>query len=109
MCNKLGQISQGWKEYKVANTCFFVAFQDITQDCRATYCCAVCDIRLQNQEINCVRLIVNGDKIEYPGVTNTPTADLTTIKNFFNSVISTDGYKCMCMDVKYFYLNTPIS
>ena len=44
----------------------------------------------------------------YPGIINTPTADLITIKTHSNSVISTDGSKYMCMDTKYFYLKTPM-
>jgi hypothetical protein len=37
-----------------------------------------------------------------------PTADLLTIKLLINSVISTAGAKFMTMDIKDFYLNTPM-
>ena len=46
---------------------------------------------------------------DYPVVTNTPTLVLRTFKTHFNSVLSTSGSKYMCMDAKYFYLNTPMS
>ena len=38
----------------------------------------------------------------------TPTADLLTVKLLLNSVISTPGAKFMTLDLKDFYLNTPM-
>jgi hypothetical protein len=38
----------------------------------------------------------------------TPTADLTTAKILFNSVVSTPGAKFASFDIKNFYLNNPI-
>ncbi len=38
-----------------------------------------------------------------------PTADLLAIKLLINSVISTAGVNLMSMDIKDFYLNTPIA
>jgi len=49
---------------------------------------------------------VGGDRIDYPFEVSTPTADLTTAKLLFNSVISTPGAKFMVTDIKDFYLNT---
>ncbi len=39
----------------------------------------------------------------------TPTADLLTVKLLLNSVILTKGAKFMCLDIKDFYLNTPLA
>ena len=38
----------------------------------------------------------------------TPTANMLTIKLLFNSVISTKGDKFLGLDLKDFYLNTPM-
>ena len=46
--------------------------------------------------------------IEYPRELTTCTADLTTIKIMWNSVISTEGARYMTADVKNFYLGTPL-
>ena len=54
-------------------------------------------------------LTAGGDKINYPEDVGTPTADMTLVKAFFNSVISTKGARCVMLDVKDFYLNTPMA
>jgi hypothetical protein len=51
---------------------------------------------------------VEGDQIEYPGDKSTRTAGLTTAKILINSVISTLGAKFLVIDIKEFYLNTPL-
>ena len=55
-----------------------------------------------------MRLTAGGDRINYPEDVGTPTVDMTLVKIFFNSVISTKGAKCVMLDVKDFYLNTPM-
>jgi hypothetical protein len=55
------------------------------------------------------RLTIDGDRINYPGDCGSPTMDLTTVKLLLNSVISTAGAKFMTIDIKDFYLNTPMS
>jgi hypothetical protein len=47
--------------------------------------------------------------VHYPGDAGTPTADLLTVKLLINSIISTNGAKFMTMDIKDFYLNTPMT
>ncbi|KAL7474380.1 hypothetical protein ACHAW6_000355, partial [Cyclotella cf. meneghiniana] len=49
-----------------------------------------------------------GNSIDYPWEVTTPTADLTKAKLLFNSVISTPGARFLTMDIKDFYLNTPM-
>jgi hypothetical protein len=53
-------------------------------------------------------LTVGGDKIDYQGEKSTRTAGLTIAKNLINSVISTLGSKFLVIDIKIFYLNTPL-
>ena len=36
-------------------------------------------------------------------------ADMTLVKTFLNSIISTRGAKCVMLDVNNFYLNTPMA
>ena len=55
------------------------------------------------------RLAAGGDRLDFPGETSTATADLTTIKLLWNSVISTPEAWYITMDVKNFYLNTPLA
>ena len=52
---------------------------------------------------------MGGDRVHYPGNAGTPTTDLFTIKVLINSIISTAGAKFMTMDIKDFYLNTPMA
>ena len=54
------------------------------------------------------RLTVGDDIINYPGDCGTPTADHLIVKLLLNSVISTNA-KFMTLDIKNFYLNTPLS
>ncbi len=46
--------------------------------------------------------------VNYPNDCGTPTTDLLTIKLMFNSIISTPNAKFMTIDVKDFYLMTPM-
>jgi hypothetical protein len=60
-------------------------------------------------EPNRTRLVAGGDRVHYPGDAGTPTANLLTIKLLLNSIISTPNAKFMTMDIKNFYLNTPMT
>jgi hypothetical protein len=68
----------------------------------------VVDIHLQKSETHRVSLTVGGNLIQYPGDVYTCSADLTTSKCLWNSTISTEGDTYMCLDVKIFYLGTPM-
>ncbi len=63
----------------------------------------------EKEDPNCMRLTVEGNRINYPGDCGTPTVDMVTIKLHLNSVISTKG-ACYCtIDLKDFYLMTPMT
>ncbi len=47
--------------------------------------------------------------MHYLGDAGTPTADLLTVKILINSIISTPNARFMTMDIKDFYLNTPMA
>jgi len=65
-------------------------------------------MRPMKKEVERTRLTVGGNLIDYPGNVSTKTANLTTAKILFNSVISMPDAKFMGIDLKNFYLNTPM-
>ena len=52
--------------------------------------------------------MVGGDIMNYPGDYGTPTTYLLTVKLLLNSTISTPGARFMTLDIKYFFLMTPM-
>ena len=109
--NEFGRLAQGiGGRIKGTNTIFFINKDDVPQDRfkDVTYGKFVCDLRPNKAEVQRTRLTVGGDKVNYPNDVGTPTADLTLVKTHLNSVISTTGAKYMTLDVKNFYLNTPM-
>ena len=74
-----------------------------------TYGLIVVKYRPKKSAPNRVRLTVGGNRINYPINCGTPTADMLTVKLLLNSVISTKGAKVMSIDIKNFYLNTPMA
>jgi hypothetical protein len=69
-----------------------------------TYARIVVDYQPQKEDLNQIRIAVGGNLITYKGSTSTRTADLTKSKLLWNSVLSTEGSKYMCLDIKNFYL-----
>jgi hypothetical protein len=69
-----------------------------------TYARIVVDYRPQKANPNRIRIVVGGNLITYKGNTHMHTADLTTSKLLWNSVLSTDGAQYMCINIKNFYL-----
>jgi hypothetical protein len=68
----------------------------------------VASIRPQKKETHHTRLVVGVDRLDYLGATSTPTAKLTTAKCVLNSNISTPNGRFMVVNIKDFYLNTPL-
>ena len=108
--NELGRLTQGIRDIPGTNTMFFIHKDEIPQDRRKdiTYGRIVVTLRPQKKEPARTRLTVGGNLIDYPWDVATPTSDLTTAKLLFNSVVSTPGAVFVVMDVKNFYLNTPM-
>jgi hypothetical protein len=79
----------------------------IPADCTITYARVVDNFRLQKADPHCIHITAGGNLINYPGKLTTRTADLTTSKLMWNSVLSTEGAKYMCLDIKNFYLTAP--
>jgi hypothetical protein len=51
---------------------------------------------------------VGGDRLDYFGDVATSTADITTFKILINSTLSTVDAAMMMMDIKNYYLGTPL-
>ena len=56
---------------------------------------------------NRIRGTIGGDRINYPGPTTARTAAMPLVKMLIHSVIS-DNAQWMTVDIKDFYLNTPL-
>jgi hypothetical protein len=106
--NEFGRLAQGIRDIVGTDTIRFIRKSQIPPGRRATYPRYVCEVRPQKSEPNRTRITVGGNLIDYPGEVATRTADLTSAKILWNSVISTPGAKFMCIDVKNFYLGTPL-
>ena len=92
------------------NTIFFIHKHEILDDRwrDITSSRIVCNVRPQKKEVFRTRLTVDGSRINIDMDCWTPTASLLTVKLLLNSVISTRGAKFMTIDIKDFYLNTPM-
>ena len=109
--NEFGRLAQGvGGRVKGTNTIFFIHKSQVPADRLkdVTYGKFVCTVRPEKADPNRTRLTVGGNRINYPGEVGTPTAEMMLAKILFNSVISTDGARFMTMDIKNFYLGTPM-
>jgi hypothetical protein len=68
----------------------------------------ICDYKPHKQEKERVRLTVGGNRLDYSGNVTTSTADITTFKILINSTPSTEDSAMMMMDIKNYYLGTPL-
>ncbi len=94
------------------DTIFFIP-KDKVPRARAkdiTYGLITCLIRPEKtNKPNRTRLVARGDRVHYPFNVGTLAANLLTIKLLINSVISTPGERFFMMDIKNFYLCTPMT
>jgi hypothetical protein len=80
----------------------------IPADRTVTYARVVVNFFPQKLNPHQIRITARGNLINYPGELTTRTANLTTSKLMWNSVLSTKGAKYMCLDIKNFYLTAPL-
>ena len=81
---------------------------NIPKDQPPTYAKVVVAYRPQKDDPYRIRITAGGNKIYYPGELTTRTADMTTAKLHWNSVLSTPGAKYMCLDIGNFYLSATL-
>ena len=108
-----GHLAQGDETKNTAETdsLFVITHKEILnipKDRTVTYAQMVVNYCPQKPDPNRVRITAGGNIIKYPGKITTGTADLTTSKIMWNSVLSTKDTKYMCIDIKNFYLGTPL-
>ena len=109
--NEIGRLAQGMPGRNTGtNTIFFILKSEIPQERwkDVAYSRIVCNVRPQKAEVNRTRLTYGGSNLDVDIDCGTPTANLLTVKLLLNSVISTPGAKFMAIDIKDFYLNTPL-
>jgi hypothetical protein len=106
--NECGRLFQGIRNIPGTDTCFFITLKNIRHDRNITYGKIVCDYKPHKKEKERVRLTVRGDRLDYSVDVATSTADITTFKILINSTLSTKDSARMMMDIKKYYLGTPL-
>jgi len=109
--DEIGRLAQGLEgRVEGTNTIFFIHKHEVPLDRRkdVTYDRICCSVRPEKDKPNRTRLTMGGNLIDSHIDNGTPTAALLTVKLLFNSIISTPGAKFMGIDIKNFYLNTPM-
>jgi hypothetical protein len=111
--NELGWLAKGMPSHvKGTDTIFFISWDKVPR-ARAkeiTYGLITYLIRPKKiEEPNRTRLVAGGDRVHYPFNAGMPTANLLTVKLLINSVISTPWARFFTMDIKKFYLCTPMT
>jgi hypothetical protein len=106
--NECRRLFQGIRDIPGNNTCFFINLKNIPTYRKITYGKIVCDYKPHKKEKERVRLTVRGDKLDYSGDVTTSTAGITTLKILLNSTLSTKDSVMKMMDIKNYYLGTPL-
>ncbi len=94
------------------NTIVFIKKNQVPQDRAKDVTCGLITTLIRPEKLdkpNRTRLVMGGNRVHYPGDAGTPTADLFSFELLLNSIISTPNAKFMTMDIKDFYLNTPMA
>ena len=89
-------------------TIHFIPCSRIPRGKKVVYLKIVVDIRDHKAVKERVCIVVGGDQSDFKGETTTRTVDVTTVKMHLQSVLSTVGGKYMGLDLKDFYLATPM-
>jgi hypothetical protein len=103
----------GKEIWHLATTTKTIAFMEKQQTPQArckviTYRQIICVYHSKKKDPYRTGIMIGGTLVNYPNNCGTPTADLLTVKLMFNSIISTPNAKFMTIDIKDFYLMTPM-
>ena len=93
------------------NSVFIMSHDDIktiSSDRVVMYARIVVNFCPQKKDPNRVRIAAGNNLILYHGELTTRTADLTTSKILWNSVLSTKDANFMGIDISNFYIGTPM-
>jgi hypothetical protein len=106
--NECGRLFQGIRDIPGTDTCFFIKLTNVPKYRKITYGKIVWDYKPHKKEKERIRLTMGGDRLNYSGDVATSTADITTFKILINSTLSTEDAAMMMMDIKNYYLGTPL-
>ena len=84
------------------NTIHFIHPSVKPVDRQATYCKIVPTLKPHKAEKHRIRLTVDGNRIDSPGLVSTPTAEMQTVKLHLNSVISDVDASYLVTDIIFF-------
>ena len=92
------------------NTFFLINYNDIpAHKCKEIcHTLIVCKVRPEKDDPDRTRITIGGSRICYPGDVGTNTASLELVKILLNSVLSRKGARFSTIDLKNFYLDTPM-
>jgi hypothetical protein len=95
---------------KGSNTIIFITKDQVPTERRkdVPYRSYNCNYKPNKEEKWRTQLTAGGDRINYPDDCSTPTVDMLLFKILLISFVSTKGAKCLMIDIKDFYLNTPM-
>jgi len=109
---EFGGMAQGDSKTGTAgtNAMFVMTHDDIARlrGKKYTYANIVLDHRPQKEDPNRIRITAGGDRIQYDDELSVRSADITTAKLHWNSVISTENARYMCLDLSLFYLSAAL-
>jgi hypothetical protein len=106
--NECGRLFQGIRDMPGTDTCFFTEFKNIPQNRKITYGKIVCDYKPHKQEKERVWLTIGGNRLNYSGDIATSTVDITTFEILIYITLSTEDAAMMMVDIKNYYLGTPL-
>ena len=109
---ELGRLAQGIPGISEGtNTIVFITRDKIPMDRlkNVTYGRICANYRPEKADPNRSRLTVGGNRLNVPGDCGTPTVDMVTVKLHLNSIILTKGARYCTIDLKDFYLMTPMT
>ena len=97
----MGRLAQGVRPHMLTgtNTIHFTHPSDKPTDRKATYLKIVAELKPHKAEKHRVRFTVGGNRIDYPGIVTTPTAEIQTVKLHLNSVISDVNASYLVADI----------
>jgi hypothetical protein len=103
-------VKAGGKQVAGTNTFHLIPYLDIPhhKHKEIIYMKVVCEMQERKDDKNYTRITVGGNLIIYPGSAGTNTASLELIKLMLNSVISRKGAQFLTINIKKFYLDTPM-
>jgi hypothetical protein len=116
--NKLGRLCQGigsgstptGQPVAGTNTFYITDYNDIPSHKHKEIChtMVVCEVHAEKDDPDRTGTTIGGNRICYPGNVGTNTALLELVKLLLNSVLSRKGARFSTIDLKNFYLDTPM-